>query len=283
MHTIKEAQARLKALGYYGADVDGIAGRLTREALKSFQTRHGLEVDGKYGPKTDRALFGLDAQPAVKPEAGGLEAVDREYLLAEAKDSLFAKRYRQAQVDGLNLIVATFEQLHPAGSLDWLAYILATAFHETGPRSDPLHMTPRSEKYNPPEDMYFRRYDPPNRVATMLGNVQTGDGLRFKGRGYVQITGRRNYGLAAGKLGLPLLQNPGMVMDPPVAAVVLVRGMAEGWFTGRKLSDYDFTVNDGAWERAREIVNGDDDAALIGGYGRAFARALRRGISGAVA
>jgi hypothetical protein len=42
-------------------------------------------------------------------------------------------------------------------------------------------------------------YEPPSHLATHLGNTQAGDGPRFKGRGLLQITGRKNYGLAAAK------------------------------------------------------------------------------------
>jgi len=53
-----------------------------------------------------------------------------------------------------------------------------------------------------------------------LGNVQVGDGVRYKGRGFIQVTGRRNYQLAGAALGLPLEDQPELASDPEVAARV---------------------------------------------------------------
>jgi putative chitinase len=47
-----------------------------------------------------------------------------------------------------------------------------------------------------------------------LGNTQPGDGVRFKGRGPIQLTGRANYTSAGNALGLPLVSNPPMAADP---------------------------------------------------------------------
>lgn len=57
-----------------------------------------------------------------------------------------------------------------------------------------------------------------------LGNTQLGDGMRFKGRGLIQCTGRANYALCAAALGLPLLDNPGLLEQPVNAC------RSAGWF-----------------------------------------------------
>lgn len=71
---------------------------------------------------------------------------------------------------------------------------------------------------------YFRRYDPKyNRaLADRLGNVYSGDGERFKGRGFIQLTGRDNYRRAGAALGLPLEQRPHLVEQPDIAAKTAV-------------------------------------------------------------
>jgi len=65
-------------------------------------------------------------------------------------------------------------------------------------------------------------YEPNTRVGVKLGNPQEGDGPRYKGRGYLQLTGRANYRYYGQKLGLDLERNPDLALRPDVAARVLV-------------------------------------------------------------
>jgi putative chitinase len=53
-----------------------------------------------------------------------------------------------------------------------------------------------------------------------LGNVKPGDGARYKGRGFIQITGRANYTAAAKDLGIDLVNHPELAEKPDVAAKV---------------------------------------------------------------
>lgn len=71
---------------------------------------------------------------------------------------------------------------------------------------------------------YFRRYDPVHapRQARNLGNIYAGDGFRYRGRGYIQLTGRYNYQLASTALGLPLVQHPELAAEPHIAAKIAV-------------------------------------------------------------
>ena len=62
-----------------------------------------------------------------------------------------------------------------------------------------------------------RRYEPPNALAAKLGNTQAGDGLRFKGRGPIQITGRFNYAKYGGLLGIDLIADPPRAAAPDAA------------------------------------------------------------------
>jgi metacaspase-1 len=61
------------------------------------------------------------------------------------------------------------------------------------------------------------RYEPPGKKARDLGNTQTGDGHRFKGRGPIQLTGRANYARYGRELGVDLINNPPLAATPEVA------------------------------------------------------------------
>jgi putative chitinase len=70
----------------------------------------------------------------------------------------------------------------------------------------------------------FRKYDPKfaPKKAKALGNKHVGDGAKFKGRGFIQITGRYNYKRAGEELGIPLEKHPELAEDPAVAAKIAV-------------------------------------------------------------
>lgn len=181
--------------------------------------------------------------------------------MKEFYDSLRASfgPLKQNQVDGIEHLLKATEGL----SLAHRAYILATAWHETGPTSSDLHMTPRREIWGPTtaQKGYEGRKD--------LGNTEPGDGKRFAGRGYVQITGRHNYTKASAVVMRDLVNNPDLALDPDLAAKIMVNGMTQGWFTGKRLSDFQSYVN------MRRVVNGMDKADLIAGYADKFEAALR--------
>jgi predicted chitinase len=163
------------------------------------------------------------------------------------------------QVNGLNILLAATKGL----PLKHRAYVLATAWHETGPEDSVLHMTPCREKWGPTEAQ--QRYEGHEK----LGNTQPGDGYRFLGRGYVQITGRANYRRASRLVGKDLLATPSLAQRPEIASVIIVDGMVNGWFTGKRMADFDNYAD------MRRVVNGTDKAALIADYAVKFEDALR--------
>ncbi|MCC7107412.1 MAG: hypothetical protein IT307_19925 [Chloroflexi bacterium] len=83
---------------------------------------------------------------------------------------------------------------------------------------------------------------------TDLGNVRPGDGARYHGRGFIQLTGRSNYRAYGERLGLPLETNPELALDPDVSGPVLVY-----YFVDRGIPRYAAT---GEWQRVRRLVNG---------------------------
>jgi putative chitinase len=188
-----------------------------------------------------------------------------ERFYAAVRAGLFAPALSQDEVDGVNAILAACA----AWPLSWAAYALATAFHETAHTMRPI-LERGGEAY------FARMYDPEGlrpAVAARLGNACAGDGVRFCGRGYVQLTGRGNY-LRAG-----LVDEPDRALDPTVAAEVLERGLREGWF-GRRLMDVlplGGPATRAQFTAARRAVNGQDCAALIADYAMRFQDALLAG------
>ncbi|WP_082477725.1 hypothetical protein [Methylobacterium sp. Leaf93] len=201
-------------------------------------------------------------------------SLDRAAFFASARKLVFGGSLSQGQVSGMEAIL---DACPPDLDSDALAYCLATAFHETARTMLPI------KEYGGTA-YYTKMYDPAGSrpaVAKALGNTIPGDGAKFAGRGYVQLTGRANYRRATGELqnrgyltrSQDLTQTPDSAMVPDIAAAIMFIGMSEGWFTGRKLSDY-FGPTKSIPVGARAIINGTDKASIIAGYFRGFQTAL---------
>lgn len=178
----------------------------------------------------------------------------------------------QSEVDGCDAILEACD----GWPLAWTAYAGATAYHETAHTMLPI-------KEFGGEAYFRRRYDLSGdnpALARRLGNTQVGDGAKYAGRGYVQLTGRANYAKAQAETHHNLVANPDLAMRPDVAALILRAGMSEGWFTGKRLMT--FLPSHGAADRtafvkARAIINGSDKAGLIADYAVKFQDALALG------
>ncbi|MGL4758558.1 MAG: glycoside hydrolase family 19 protein, partial [Patescibacteria group bacterium] len=91
----------------------------------------------------------------------------------------------------------------------------------------------------------------------------------YYGRGYVQLTHKFNYQKYSNKLGIDLVANPDKVMEPDISLFIIVDGMKNGIFTGKKLSDF-ITTHHTDFAGARRIVNGTNRANLIASYARTW-------------
>ena len=69
----------------------------------------------------------------------------------------------------------------------------------------------------------FDKYDPGTSIGKMLGNTEPGDGARFKGRGFVQLTGRSNYARVGNQIGVDLVGSPDSANDPATAGKILAQ------------------------------------------------------------
>ncbi|MGC2238192.1 MAG: glycoside hydrolase family 19 protein [Pyrinomonadaceae bacterium] len=177
----------------------------------------------------------------------------------------------QNLVNALEFLLGQIEADKRFGTTDTdsqqLAYCLATFKWETAHTMEPI------DEHG--GDAYFnKRYGPGTRVGKMLGNTQPGDGARFHGRGYVQLTGRANYTKAKTLTQKDCLTNPDLAKDPALAYEIAIQGMRDGWFTGKKLSQFIKVGSAPDYENARTIINGHDQAVKIADIARRFSEVL---------
>lgn len=169
------------------------------------------------------------------------------------------------QVRGFEIILAASADL----PLRHRAYILATAWHETAFTMQPVRET--LAKTDASAVNILERAWAEGKlkwVRTPYWRFDS-EGKTFLGRGYVQLTHKSNYAKAGEKLGVDLVADPNRAMNPELAAMILVRGMREGWFTGKKMADFQ------TYADMRRVVNGTDRAAQIARYATSFEIALQ--------
>jgi hypothetical protein len=169
-------------------------------------------------------------------------------------------RLTQSQVDGITAKLDGMANDEALTDIRHAAYMLATAWHETAMTMQPIAEYGRGRG---------RKYGKPGRNHGQIPY----------GRGDVQLTWDTNYERADRELGLggALIANYDLALDPAISYRIMSRGMLEGWFTGKKLSDY---IRPGRvdYVNARRIINGTDRAAEIAGYARGFESILRGAI-----
>lgn len=219
---------------------------------------HGYEVgatDGAFGPATLRAsLKALEGDiggtnGSIKPSSHALK--DPAAFFAQVRTEFGA--LTTPQVEGFNVLLKHMA----AWDVDDTAYGLATAWHETNATMQPV------------AEAYFLGK---NAEAWRKKNLRY---WPWYGRGYPQTTWEPNYKRADDRLGLggSLMKNPDRMLEPEVAAPTMVKGMEEGWFTGKKNSDY----APGEYVKRRAIINGTDEAQKVANYAYGFERALKAG------
>lgn len=198
-----------------------------------------------------------------------MPGINHRFFYDFVRTQLFGGALSGAQVQGMQALLDYWAAHHARQDDRWLAYLLATAYHETDRKMQPIREYGSAAYFN-------QRYGPGGSNPTLakaLGNNQPGDGARFCGRGFVQLTGRRNYADWSQRLGVDLLAAPDLAQDLPNAVRILVEGSVLGTFTGKKLATY-FTPAKADWRNARRIINGVDKADLIAGHARNFYAAI---------
>jgi len=104
-------------------------------------------------------------------------------------------------------------------------------------------------KFNTDEEP-FDLYEPGTEAGDRVGNTQPGDGARFKGRGFVQLTGRENYTRVGKQLKVDLVNSPETANDPATAGKIL------GQFLKNKEDKIRDALEEDDLKTARKLVNG---------------------------
>lgn len=250
-------QRKLKELGFDPNGVDGNFGPGTKAALIAFQKSKGLTADGMAGPQTMSALQ-LGAATASGSSTGattssgdsvGAGAATGAAPVAGVTAETVSKMFPGVPITNIKEnLPFVLQALADAGLADkpMVLMALATIRAETG------NFTPLSEfksKFNtapggPPFGLYDNRHD--------LGNQGPPDGDSFKGRGYIQLTGRSNYKVHGAAIGLgnQLIDNPKLANQPDIAAKLLAS------FIKSKEQGIRNALNAGDLKKARKLVNG---------------------------
>jgi len=172
----------------------------------------------------------------------------------------FGGSLTQSQVEGIDAILAAFDKFQSiVPDRRFKAYMFATAFWETARTMQPISEIGHGigHEYGEPVGPYDQCY---------------------YGRGLIQLTWLANYQKAQEKLSAvgvicDLVKEPNAALGLDIAAPIMILGMTQGWFTGKRLSDYfDDAFTD--WTGARRIINAQDHAQEIAAIAVEFSNAL---------
>ncbi|MEO1340373.1 MAG: peptidoglycan-binding protein [Cyanobacteria bacterium J06635_13] len=235
-------QTKLRDRGFNPGTVDGIFGRDTKQALIAFQRSVGLSPDGLAGKNTWAALNAGEIKRPVATGSFTVDAVSQMFYDAPRRN---IEKYLPAVLESL--------EKQKLGDRRMILMALSTI------RAESASFAPISEfqsRYNTsPGKHAFNRYD----FRADLGNSAVGDGAKYKGRGFIQLTGKANYRTYSQRLGLGdceasrrhrLLNNPDLANDASIAADILAYFLKDKEYLIRQ------DLADGNLRAARRRVNG---------------------------
>lgn len=202
---VKKLQLKL------GLTSDGVFGKNTTEAVKSFQTKNGLSPDGIVGPKTWSEIMNEDVviKPQSSSQVGNLKL---DKLKGHIPDSV---------IQQIPEVASKFKIDTPLK----MAHFLAQCGHESGG----FKIVVENLNYSAERlKVIFPKYFPgnlsesyaknPEKIGSKVyggrmgnGGEETKEGWKFRGRGYIQLTGKHNYSEFDKFVSENILENPDLV------------------------------------------------------------------------
>lgn len=231
-------QQGLRSKGFVIGDADGVFGPATDRAVRDLQKSAGLNPDGLAGELTHEAIF----PTPMKLRPG---------LLGRVTPLMVGRMFPDTRLYNIavNLpFVLDGLEACDLGDKPMILMALATI------RAESAAFLPIDEGISTlntdPGARPFNRYEPGTGPGKRLGNTRAGDGARYKGRGFVQLTGRHNYKHFGAKIGADLIASPEDAKDPAMAGRILAEFLAANQTKIRDaLAGQDFAT-------ARKAVNG---------------------------
>ena len=206
---VKKLQVKLgiEAIGKFGPKTDA--------AVKAWQSAHGLTADGIVGDGTWSKMFGGAAPVAAAPAAPIANSFNLKLskLKGHIPDAVIAMIPDTAAKFGINTPLR-------------LAHFLAQCGHESGgfrATQENLNYSAKGlmgifKKYFPNASLAAQYERKPAKIAARVyggrmgnGNEASGEGYKFRGRGYIQLTGKENYTAFGKSIGEDILSNPDVV------------------------------------------------------------------------
>ena len=301
---VKAVQQKLKDLGFDPNGVDGNFGPGTDKAVRAFQQENGLGVDGKVGPGTqaalDAAATAITGGAAVNPVSDGSSTASSATGVGPAGSASAGTAAGAAPATAPNLNLAALTGKLPQAVIDQipeaaakfgittnlrLAHFLAQcALESTNFTATVENMNYSAQRLLQVFPKYFKNVDVnayarnPEKIGSRVyanrmgnGDEASGDGFRYRGRGYIQLTGKNNYQSFTNHIGEDCVANPDLVAtEYPLASAGFFFNSNNIWaICDQGASDATVTsvtkrVNGGTHGLAERIQNFKKFSAALG-------------------
>jgi putative chitinase len=246
---VKKIQQKL------GLTDDGIFGKNTEEAVKKFQINHNITVDGVVGSLVWNKLmttqqFTSAVTPPITPVIPTVSGLNLEKLKGHIPDSVISQIPEVISKFGINNPVK-------------LAHFLAQCGHESaGFKAITENLNYSADGLRRIFPKYFKDVSPesyarnPQKIASRVygnrmgnGPESTWDGYKYRGRGYIQLTGKNNYKAFGDSIGVDVVSNPDLVATQyPL--------LSAAWFFSKNCLGKCVDANDTTVTNVTKCVNG---------------------------